>query len=193
MPFQINPRGYSRGSMAQGAGDNYAPFAAWQTGGKGGGGTLPAAAPAETPISNLTNWLQGQYPGAPTTPQPLESGYGSGAWNILDPFSGGAGMGGGAATQINTGITQPNMPGAPTMPNMPAGPEGMGGMANQGMAANWSQAMEPEFMQQMAGFFPQQAGLQGGFENAQAQAGLGWGGIAQGQQGNLMRFLQGLV
>ena len=159
---------------------------------QGGGGQSP------NQVGGLLQWMQSLYPEAPTTPQPLAGGYGSEAWNILDPFSGGAGMGGAgggvpASPQISTGITQPNMPAKPTMPGMGAGPEGIGGMANQGMAANWDQAIQPAFMKLLASYYPSAAGLQGGFEQAQSQAGLGWGGLQNARQGSLMQALAGLV
>ena len=172
--------------------------AAWQYGGKGpqGGGGRAPAAPAQNPVGDLTQWMQGLYPQAPTTPQPLDGGYGSGAWNILDPFggvgTGGVGAGAPAPPQISTGITQPQAPAAPTMPEMGAGPQGLSG-ANQGMAANWQQAIQPQFMKMMAQYYPQEAGLQGGFEQARAQAGLGWGGQQMAQQSSLLQALRGLV
>ena len=173
--------------------------APWQLGGKspqGAGGQAPA--PVQDPVGDLTGWMQSLYPDQPTTPQPLEGGYGSGAWNILDPF-GGVGMGGAGAgvpapSQISTGITQPNIPSAPTMPGQGAGPQGLGSQATQdALAANWPQAVQPEFMKLMASYYPQAAGLQGGFEQARAQAGLGWGGQQAAQQGSLLQMLKGLV
>lgn len=171
--------------------------AAWQYGGKGpqggGGGQAPVQ---QNQVGDLTNWMQSLYPEAPTTPQPLEGGYGSGAWNILDPFggvgTGGAGAGVPAPSQITTGITQPQLPELPTMPQMGAGPQGLPG-ANQGMAANWEQAARPQFMQMLASYYPQAAGLQGGFEQTRAQAGLGWGGQQMAQQSSLLQALRGLV
>ena len=171
--------------------------AAWQTGGKmpgyGGGAQQPVQ---QNQAGDLTNWMQSLYPEAPTTPQPLEGGFGSGAWDILDPFGiGGAGTGGAgtpAPSQITTGITQPQAPAPPTLPQMGAGPQGLPG-ANPGMAANWDQAMQPQFMQMLAQYYPQAAGLQGNFEQARAQAGLGWGGQQMAQQSSLLQALQGLV
>jgi hypothetical protein len=147
--------------------------------------------PAASPVSNLMQQVMGMYPETPTTPQPLQGGYGSAAWNILGPL-GGAGMAdaGGAPAQITTGITQPEAPAAPVQPSMGGLPDWVDPAAAQ---ANFGQSMEPAFMKLLASYYPSAAGLQGGFEQARANAGLGWGGLQTGQQGNLLRFLQGLV
>ena len=93
-------------------------------------------------------------------------------------------------------ITQPSM-GTPQM-------AGLSPMAQSGYGGQLAAQQAPMQQQLMAQYYPAQAGLQQAFQQAQAQSGLGWGGLGsqanQAQQGyntamqnNLLGLLGGLV
>ena len=86
-------------------------------------------------------------------------------------------------------------------PEMPQAPQAGGSpMMQQAAAAQMPGTMGPALSDLMGQYHQGQAGLQNQFQGAQAQAGLGWGGLADqfrrlqqqgqvGQQGNLLAML----
>ena len=93
-------------------------------------------------------------------------------------------------------ITQPSM-GTPQM-------AGLSPMAGSGYDAQLAAQQAPMQQQLMAQYYPAQAGLQQAFQQAQANSGLGWGGLGSqalqaqqgyqtGMQNNLLGLLGGLT
>lgn len=115
---------------------------------------------------------------------------------------GGGQPGGGGQAQVNSGITQPAMPG---MPQAQAAPR-VSGMSPGALQAyhGRSQALAAAPLAQAQGqYYGQQAGMNDQFQQARSQSGLGWGGLANqgqanargqqlGQMNNLLGFLQGM-
>jgi hypothetical protein len=103
---------------------------------------------------------------------------------------------------INSGIQVPQMPSAPSTPQM-GSVAGMGGAGMAGMSAGYGQAMQPQMMGLMGQYQQNAANLGLTGQQAQADAGLGWGSLAQqmsqnrqqyntGTQGNTLGFLGSL-
>ncbi len=102
--------------------------------------------------------------------------------------------------QITTGITQPQEIQQPQPGQTPNLPSWLGNAGQQAVQGNLSRFLEPLQAEAMGNYYTGTSGLQDSFQQAQAQAGLGWGGLAQkmfglqGQrQGNLLNFLSGLA
>lgn len=102
---------------------------------------------------------------------------------------------------IQGGITPPSLPARPTQPRLPyrratGQPAGMG----SGMLAGYQQGVAPAAAGLEGEWWLGGADLANGYQNARAQSGLGWGGLAQNlrdltrqqsasRQGNLVDLL----
>lgn len=145
---------------------------------------------------------------APGNTFPFEAlGYGSQNWNIpqFGSPAGAVGWGGGQGgmggpTQINSGIQPPQMPGLPQVNPQAAGLGGQSPMSGAATQALLPQMLAPQLAALQGQYYTGTADLGLAGQQAQAESGLGWAGLAsqlqqleqqrqQAQQNNLLGFL----
>ncbi len=167
----------------------------------GGGRPQQQQQPQQNSTSAMVGDTLGQlggFQGQIAPPAPAQ-----GLAGLMEQFQGM--FGGGQQQQqpqmmnITTGIQPPQIPQAP---QAQAPPQFTGSpMQQQAAIANFGQAAQPQLATQLAQYYPQASGLQDAGQLAQAQSGLGWGGLGQqsnqiaqsnqvAQQGQLLQLLQ---